>query len=173
MAQCSYCETTIVFGGVREGELRFCNAKCQASGGLIRLAASLPADVVSTRVNAVHQGNCPQCQRTGPVDIHLSHTIWSALLVTSHGSRTQLSCTPCGRKAKVKATVGCFFLGWWGFPWGVLGTPVQISKNLWGLSRPPSPFVPSSQLEKVVRLDLAAELARAEQAGIPPALGKN
>jgi hypothetical protein len=134
----------------------------------------VPAEAVSKRVTTIHQGACPQCQGSGPVDIHTAHSIWSALVVTSWKSQPQMSCTPCGRKAKVKATASSFFLGWWGFPWGILGTPVQITKNLYGLARSPSPFAPTPQLERIVRLVIAEEL-RSQQAGHgePPVLGRN
>jgi hypothetical protein len=174
MASCSYCNSTIIFGGLRDGDLRFCNARCQEGGALLRVAAAVPPDIVANRVTEVHQGSCPRCQRPGPVDVHTSHSIWSALVLTSWKSTPQVSCTPCGRKAKIKASLGSVLLGWWGIPWGLLGTPVQVGKNIWGLARPPSPFLPSAQLEKIIRLNLAAELSRpAAGAGAPPAPGKN
>ena len=32
MAQCDYCGKDIIFGGVREYDLRFCNKKCRENG---------------------------------------------------------------------------------------------------------------------------------------------
>ena len=170
MAKCSFCNSTIILGGVRQGDLRFCNNKCQQEGALLFVSQHIPGDAVTKRVSDLHQGKCPKCQQAGPVDIHTSHSIWSALVVTTWKSSPQISCTPCGKKEKIKATIGSFFLGWWGFPWGILGTPVQITKNLWGLTQTPSAFVPSSQLEKVVRLTMAAELEQARAAAVPPPL---
>lgn len=174
MAKCSYCNSTIILGGVSDGDLRFCNTKCHQSGALLMVARRIPPQVITDRVTAIHQGNCPRCQRSGPVDVHVSHSIWSALVVTSWKSSPQLSCAPCGKKEKLKATASSFFLGWWGFPCGLLGTPVQITKNLWGLANGPSGFAPSAQLEKFVRLNLAAEACRQERASAePPPLRNN
>lgn len=30
MAKCGYCGTTILFGGKKDGDLRFCNDECHA-----------------------------------------------------------------------------------------------------------------------------------------------
>lgn len=171
MATCAYCNTTIFFGGVREGELRFCNQKCHQQGMFLAAAYSIPADVIQPRVIALHQGTCPQCRSMGPVDVHVSHSIWSALLLTSWKSQPRVSCRPCGQKAKIGAAVGSFFLGWWGFPWGILITPIQVTRNLVGLAKKPTDK-PSPELERIVRLTLAAELQASPSAGIPPAARK-
>jgi hypothetical protein len=171
MAQCSYCNTTIFFGGVRDGEKRFCNARCHEQGLLLSAAQLLPEEAVRGRLHAVHQGPCPQCHRVGDaIDVHTSHSIWSVVVLTSWKSVPQICCSSCGKKAKLKATIGSFFLGWWGFPWGLLITPVQIGRNLWGLARTPTSFAPSPQLEKLIRLSLAAELREAQQKAVPPPL---
>jgi hypothetical protein len=95
------------------------------------------------------------------------------LVLTSWKSSPQLSCAPCGKKAKIKAAVGSFFLGWWGFPWGLIVTPIQVAKNLFGLAGNQSSFAPSAQLERIVRLGLAADLRRAQvTAPTPPLLKK-
>jgi hypothetical protein len=47
-------------------------------------------------------------------------------------------------------------LGWWGFPWGLLLTPIQIGRNLYGIANPPDPSKPSAQFEKIVRMNIAA-----------------
>lgn len=171
MPKCAYCNTTILIGGVRDGENRFCNQNCRQAGALLAVAQLVPEEEVRNRVNSVHQGPCPRCGRAGTVDVHTSHSVWSALILTSWKSTPQVSCTPCGKKAKLTGTLGSLFLGWWGFPWGLLITPIQIGRNLWGLARSPSSFVPSPQLEKIVRLSLAAQLHEAQRsAATPPAL---
>jgi hypothetical protein len=127
----------------------------------------VPEEVVRRRVDSVHQGACPKCQRVGSVDVHTSHSVWSALVVTTWKSQPQVSCAACGKKAKLKAAVGSLFLGWWGFPWGLILTPIQVGRNLWGLARSQPTFTPSAQLERIVRLTIAAEL-NAVPASPPP-----
>lgn len=173
MAKCSYCNSTIVIGGVRDGEHRFCNQTCQQSGLLLSAGKLVSEEDVQKRVNAIHQGSCPRCHGAGPIDIHTSHSVWSALVVTSWKSTPQMSCTPCGKKAKTLSAVGAIFLGWWGFPWGLIITPIQITRNLAGLASSRSGTKPSEQLEKIARLSLAAEMQEAEHRGmIPPPLRK-
>jgi hypothetical protein len=131
----------------------------------------VPDAEVRLRVTAIHQGPCPICQRVGATDVHTSHSVWSALVLTTWKSTPRVSCESCGRKAKIKATLGTFFLGWWGFPWGLIVTPVQIARNLWGLATSPPALVPSAQLEKITRLMMANELKRASRAqSVPPPL---
>lgn len=173
MPKCSYCNSTIIIGGVRDGDLRFCNQKCHQEGALLRVAQLIPEVDVKQRVTAIHQGACPNCQGIGSIDVHTSHSVWSALVVTTWKSSPQVSCVSCGKKAKIKATLGSVFLGWWGFPWGLIVTPIQITKNLWGLARSQPSFAPSPQLERIVRLGLAAELRRVQVAGAIPTPPKN
>ena len=169
MAKCSYCNSTIIIGGVRDGDLRFCNQKCRQEGALLTVSKLIPDLEVQKRVEAIHQGPCPKCQRVGSIDVHTSHSVWSALVITTWKSSPQVSCVSCGKKAMLKATLGSAVLGWWGFPWGLILTPVQVTKNLWGLARSQPSFAPSAQLERIVRLGLAAELRQAQATGsIPP-----
>jgi hypothetical protein len=146
MASCTQCKSTILFGGVRDENGRFCDAGCQdrfQSKLARRVTDKLPQELIDRQVAAIHEGNCPLCGKTGPVDFRWSHRVWSAILTTSWSSRAQLSCVSCGRKAKLEDVFYCLTLGWWGFPWGFLATPIQISRNLLGLfggrSAPPSP----------------------------------
>jgi hypothetical protein len=159
MAKCDYCNSNILFGGVKQNGLRFCNNKCYQSGYLLNLSQQVPADVVKREVDKVHQGLCPRCQKPGPVDIHTSHQVYSMLILTRWSSKPQLSCQSCGRRSQIEGAVISFFAGWWGFPWGLIFTPVQITRNIAGMLTPPKPTEPSYQLEKIVRLHLASQLA--------------
>lgn len=155
MASCGYCGTTILFGGKRDNEHRFCNDKCLQQGQLIKQASIIPAELVKHHTHEVHQGSCPQCSGPGPVDVHTSYRVWSALIVTSWASRPIVSCGSCGTKRKLGDALFSLLLGWWGFPWGLLATPVQIGRNLIGIARKPAPEQPSPALEQMVRLNMA------------------
>lgn len=176
MATCSYCNSNIIFGGVRDQELRFCNQSCQEKGVLIRLSRELPADYLEEAVQSTFNGQCPKCQGRGPVDVHTSHRVWSMLVMTSWSSRPQVCCNSCGVKSKLGDTLFSLVLGWWGFPWGIIFTPVQISRNLLGLASGGAAGRPSEKLRTLVGIHLTASLLQAQRetegtgSGSPPPL---
>ena len=67
MANCGYCSSTIIFGGVRtqETRTRFCNQKCYNSAVLLAVSDQIPIEVVNQQVRMVHQGLCPKCKGSG------------------------------------------------------------------------------------------------------------
>mgnify|MGYP003342456451 CR=1 FL=1 len=156
MAKCSYCNTTILFGGVTEGNLRFCNAGCHEKGQLARVAQRLPRSEVRAVLDEVHQGRCPECKGKVPVDVHVKHTVWSAVYLTSWNSKPMICCRSCGVKAQAGGLAFSAVLGWWGFPWGLIMTPVQIIRNISGMMSGPNPDEPSAELDRIVRLGIAA-----------------
>jgi hypothetical protein len=159
MPRCDTCGTIILFNATREGDWVFCNDQCRAQGQLLDFADQLPEAFIDEHVQQTHAGPCPKCQGPGPVDVHTSHTVWSALLITSWRSRPEVCCSGCGTKAKLLASLSSAALGWWGFPWGLLATPVQITRNLAGLATSPDPTAPSPALRKLVKLHLASHVA--------------
>ncbi|MCA9117857.1 MAG: hypothetical protein KDA79_22455 [Planctomycetaceae bacterium] len=163
MASCDYCGTTILFGGVKDEGLRFCKEKCREEGFYLKVAQQLPADVVQSQMREIHQGACPRCGGDGPVDVQTFHTIWSVLYFTSWNSRPEVCCRRCGVKIRIRSLFSCGLLGWWGFPWGVLGTPIQLTRNFVGLFSGPRPEHPSAELENIVRVDLAQQFVEARQ----------
>jgi hypothetical protein len=168
MAKCGYCRSVIVAGGVRDGEQRFCNDRCHESGMLVALSHQLDPSDVRSAIAEVHQGACPRCGGSGPVDVTTSYKIWSALLVTSWSSSPEISRRSCGRKRQVRDLLVSAVAGWWGIPWGFIITPVQIARNLRGLFREYDPYQPSAQLESAVRIMLASEFVhQAAAAGDP------
>jgi hypothetical protein len=59
--------------------------------------------------------------------------------------------------------------GWWGFPWGLVLTPVQITRNIVGICARPDSSKPSADLRKLVMVSMAAEaIQRSKQMGPPP-----
>lgn len=164
MAKCAYCESSILLGGKRDGELRFCSDQCLEKGALLALSSQIPIAAVSKLVHDVHSGNCSKCNRKGPIDVHTSYWVWSALLVTVWSSRLQICCRFCGAKWKVVDALGSLLLGWWG-AWGLFVTPIQFGRNILGLFDMRDPYVPSSQLETVLRLGLADKLFQARETG--------
>ena len=69
MATCDYCSPTILFGGVGDGDFRFCNEKCHTQEYTLMLSHEIPQDVVEQKVVEVHQDLCPKCQGNGPIGV--------------------------------------------------------------------------------------------------------
>ena len=170
MAKCDYCGSTILLGGIRDGGMRFCNQKCHQNRVLMSLAQNVPVDILETKVNEVHQGPCPHCSGSGPVDVHTSYFIWSALILTSWSSRPRISCRSCGVKAKLGNGFASLVLGWWGFPWGIVLTPIQVGRNFVGIFQKPDPSRPSQLLHRLVCLSIASQFSRMPAATTPPPL---
>ena len=157
MAKCEYCGTTIVFGGVKEDGLRFCTKECHQQGHLLVLSRQIPKNIVDARLGEVHRGLCPKCQGNGPVDVHTSYRIYSALVFSSWRSIPTVCCRSCGIKGQLGNTIFSLILGWWGFPWGLIMTPVQIARNIAGMVKGPDEMKPSDKLEKLVRIAIASQ----------------
>ena len=146
MARCAACGETVLFGGVKQGELRFCNSLCQQNGQVLVASAMVPEHAAQTCARELHQSNCPRCQRPGPVDVHTSYWVWSAIAMTRWGSQQQMKCRRCAVKSQVGNLFFSGILGWWGFPWGLIFTPVQVGRNFVVLFSPPDPSQPSDKL---------------------------
>ncbi len=162
MASCDYCKSLILFGGKKKSGRTFCNDNCLQEGRLLLAADRLPQHAVDAAIDELHQGQCPQCNGPGPVDVHTSHTVWSILVMTTWRSTPHVCCRSCGRQKQLTGLVTSSLFGWWGFPWGVIFTPIQIGKNLSGLFSGPDPEVPSEQLETMARLELAVRAETGE-----------
>ena len=157
MAACSACNTTILFGGVTDGNDRYCNNECHGRGYLLSVARQIPHDIVREQTDSVFHGMCPKCSGPGPVEVHKSYRVWSALLLTSWVTRQHVSCRSCGVKAQIGDLLFSGVLGWWGFPWGLIMTPVQVVRNLNAMFRSASPQAPSDDLQQLVSITLAAD----------------
>jgi len=159
VATCATCRTTILFGGVSQDGLRFCNAKCAANGAVVRLAATIPPDVVTREAAAIRSGACPRCKGAGPVDVRRSHRAFSAIFVTWRQSRQLLACRSCGVRAQLLDSAITLIFGWWGFPWGIIYTPIQLGRNIAGMLRGDDMMMTSPELERMVRLQMASQAA--------------
>lgn len=158
MAKCAYCGTTILLGGKKIEDLRFCNNKCLSQGQVALVADQVPGEVVTAQAREIHAGACPVCnERNGPVDVHTSYKIVSFILMSSWSSNPRVSCGTCAKKAQFGGLLYSFFLGWWGIPWGIIMTPVQVVRNLVALFRSEDSLTPSEQLENLVRLNIATQ----------------
>ncbi|HWE39172.1 MAG TPA: hypothetical protein VG406_21665 [Isosphaeraceae bacterium] len=154
MSQCDNCHATILFGGFREGDFRFCSANCRDQGMVLVRASMLPEDLIEGEAKKIHESPCPLCGGEGPLDAHSLHWVWSGVMFTRWGTKQLICCRSCGRKGQLKNAAFSLVFGWWGFPWGLIFTPVQVGRNLrdalaW------SDIGPSDELRKTVRIALA------------------
>lgn len=172
MAKCGYCGSTIIMGGVRAGDQRFCNNKCHQNAQILSVTKNVPPDVLERKVEEIWSGDCPKCRRRrGPVDVHKVHQVWSAVVLTQWVTKAQVSCRSCATKRQLGGAAYSFFLGWWGFPWGLILTPVQITRNIIGMSSGPDARRASDNLRKLVLVNLGAQMIAAQKAvaNQPPA----
>lgn len=165
MARCAYCGTVILFGGVRDGNLRFCSKECHQQGYALTIAPEIPEDVIEQLALETHQGFCPQCGGRGPVDVHMSHRVYSVLVYTKWSSRANLCCRSCGLKRQIADAVFSLFFGWWS-SWGLVLTPVQVIRNFTSAIRPPDEMRPSQRLREFLRIRIASNLLLEQRAAI-------
>jgi hypothetical protein len=104
-----------------------------------------PPEAVEKYVAEFHAGAYPRCQGPGPVDAHPAHSVFSVLILTRWTTESRLSCRGCGKKRQATALASSLVLGWWGFPWGLLVTPVQLVRNVVELAKKTDPSQPSPQ----------------------------
>jgi len=161
MAKCAYCNTGILFGGVKDGEARYCNEQCHATGYFVSLADQVDPATVNQLAREVQSGPCPRCKVVGsPVDVYKDYRIWSLLILTSWSSRPAISCKSCATKRQIGSIFYCAFLGWWGFPWGFLGTPIQIFRNLTAMLSGPKSGQPSPLLMNHLKVNMGQQIAQ-------------
>jgi len=66
-------------------------------------------------------------------------------------------------KSQIGNAMFSFLFGWWGFPWGFIYTPVQVIRNITGMFRGSDEKRPSGELEKLVRIHIAAQVLAAQR----------
>jgi hypothetical protein len=85
------------------------------------------------------------------------YSVWSAVYVTRWKTQSFIVCKSCGTKAQVRGLLFSGLLGWWGIPWGLFITPMQIVRNIAALRRSTDPVVPSDELRRVAQVHLAKQ----------------
>lgn len=167
MPQCAHCGTSILFGGVKDNGYRYCNSDCHQQGKVLAVVDEMPEDFVNDQIEEARQGPCPKCDGAGPIDLHTYHYAVSILVVTTWNSTPEVCCRTCATWGKLKGCVISFFFGWWGFPFGLIATPIQILRNVIGFFTSPPP----GEFEKIMRLSLASQFAEYQRRRALPASG--
>jgi hypothetical protein len=148
----------ILMGGTQVGTTRYCNNECASKGQLLVRSQQVPEGQVQELVHRMHQGPCPKCGGAGPIDVFTTHSVWSAVFLTSWKSQPHVSCKSCGVKSQIGGILSSALLGWWGFPWGLIMTPVQIFRNIAGMMRKADTTRPSDELTRLARIHLASQV---------------
>lgn len=154
MKRCSKCNKLIAFGTIKLGECWFCSSGCAADYRRAEVLRSVPPKSLVPYVADVYSGRCPLCKGPGPVDMHMSHYVYSAVIITRPSSRGTVCCMTCARKKHLGAALTCAALGWWAIPLGIFFTPFQIIRNLMALSTSRRRTVPSMALREHVAQSL-------------------
>jgi hypothetical protein len=100
---------------------------------------------------------CPTCGNAGPVDVRPSFRVYSLLFYTSWKTVNKIECRSCARKRQWGDLSYSLVAGWWGVPWGIFVTPVQVIRNIVALLDTRSS--PSRRFQQVVKIDLAQKLS--------------
>ncbi|MEM7137356.1 MAG: hypothetical protein AAF500_12290 [Myxococcota bacterium] len=172
MATCASCNKTILFGGETAAGRRYCSKPCATSDTEYRaVIARVTEQEAAAEARLIREGACPSCnEERGPVDVRKAHRCMSFLLWSEWDSPAQLSCRRCGITSNAKHFVVTLLFGWWGFPWGLILTPVQLGRNIYEMVRG-DPEQISSQLVELARLQrglaLEAGLQTPEEAQDP------
>ncbi len=168
MTRCDHCGRMILYGGISPGpNHNFCDVLCHQNAYLLSVAYGLPESEVREAVARRHSGPCPCCGGPGPVDVHLSQYVWSAVILTTTEKNPITSCRRCGRRRQVEDLLRSLLFGWWGFPWGLVLTPVQLLRNAAAILTSPDPLTPSRHLEGEVGLEIARNRITSAQVPSP------
>lgn len=164
MSVCNNCGKSMLFGGRKIDGVTYCGGPCATSHTTWLAAGRVPADVLQQVVERERLGACPRCKKNnGPIDVHEAHRVHSFLIMTQWHTKAHIACRPCGRKLQAGGLVYSLLLGWWGMPWGLLVTPMQIFRNVGGMVAPTRDKA-SPAFERLIRRQMAVRQLEIEQA---------
>jgi hypothetical protein len=154
---CPTCGLSVLFGGVKDGDKKYCSKKCYEGDEINRVAKQIPLNEALEQTNRIRHGKCPLCQGNGPIDIHKSYSVYSIIFYTSYKTKEHIVCKDCAKKIQFKDLLSSSLLGWWGLPFGLIITPIQVTKNILALFSNPGQRKPTELLIQRSRQMLAAK----------------
>jgi hypothetical protein len=161
MAICDYCSKNFNLFGVHENGYSFCSANCRdRANGLLRLLDGVPPAEIESYIARVRAGPCVKCGGSGPVDLYQSYRAYSFVVLTRWSTHNHFVCRSCARKEQLQSLGLSVLLGWWGIPFGLILTPIQIVRNIAALASGPDPAKASQRLQNISKLNLARQIAR-------------
>lgn len=155
MASCDYCGEHYNFGALKAGSYFFCTGQCYERGKVLEILDQVQPGQIAQYIDQESRGRCGTCALNAVLDVRSSHRVYSLLVYTSWRSINKLECRDCSRKRQIRDLLFSVLFGWWGVPWGLFITPLQIIRNLRDMS---STEVPSYRFKQIIKLDLARRL---------------
>ena len=156
--ECDYCGSSARFSPVLDDGQRFCNVTCLQNARLMEISEDIPKEEIFQHACRIKEGACPGCSCSkSKVEARKSYRIWSVVHISVFSTQTRICCHSCARKENFRSLMFCAAFGWWGFPWGVGITPVQIISNIVEMFKSRSGAKPSDDLLQAARINLAAK----------------
>ena len=160
MAICDNCSKKFNLFGVYENGYSFCSANCRdRARALLTSLDGVPPAELTSYIERSRAGPCAKCGGPGPLDLHQSYRVYSMLVITSWSTHNHFVCRACARNEQLKSLGFSTLLGWWGIPFGLIVTPIQIVRNLAALAGSTDPGKASQRLQNILKLNLARRLA--------------
>lgn len=159
--KCDYCDSSAIISYIINDGQRFCSTACLENARLMELSEDIPSEEIINFAYDLKNGECPDCHRNdSKIETRKHYRVWSAVIITSSTKQTHVCCKSCGRKINFESIMFCLVFGWWGIPWGILITPVQIILNIAEIFNAADDKIPSDDLVQRARIGLAATLAK-------------
>lgn len=118
---CDYCNSSATYKPVLDSGQRFCSVDCLNNTRLSEISEDIPGREIILHAKELKSSECPKCHiKDNNVEARKYHTIISIVFLSFISDKTHICCISCGRKTNFFAIVYCFFLGWWGIPFGII-----------------------------------------------------
>ncbi len=160
MAVCDYCSKRFGLFGVHEDGYSFCSANCRdRARQLLKSLDGVPPNEIQSYTERARSGPCTGCGGPGPVDLYQSYRVYSFVVLTRWSTRNHFVCRSCARKEQMKSLGLSALFGWWGIPFGLVMTPVQIVRDIAALAGGGDGQHASPRLQNILKLNLARQIA--------------
>jgi hypothetical protein len=117
--------------GIIENEIKKRNLNPDILKGAMAQNKEYSRDEVESYSELLRELPCPLCGNThDKLNGTISYTVKSFIFFTTYEKKPIIACPDCLDKKNNDAVLSTALLGWWGFPWGILRTPVYIYRNL-------------------------------------------
>ncbi|HTV35554.1 MAG TPA: hypothetical protein VMF12_03910 [Xanthobacteraceae bacterium] len=159
MAVCDYCSKRFGLFGVHENGYSFCSAACRdRTRQLLQSLDAVAPQEIQSYVDHARAGPCKGCGGSGPVDLYQSYRVYSFVVLTRWSTQNHFVCRSCAPKEQIKSLALSALFGWWGIPFGLIFTPVQIVRNIAALAGKAGGHA-SQRLQNILKLNLARQIA--------------